>query len=85
MMVFSKGQKHLTDCEWTYWQHLSHGLHQVWRLYKIGTMGLIHSLIPGVWPGAAPLGIYHIYKDMRKLKHVKPLYAKDDELDQTRE
>lgn len=83
--MIKKWKQHLQDSSWTYWQHLKHGIHQTCRLYTIGTKGLIHSLFPGIWPGSAPLGIYHLYKDMRKLKHVQPLYQKDDLLDKEKE
>lgn len=83
--MFKKWRQHLDDSGWTYWEHFKHGMHQTYRLYVVATQGLIHSFIPGVWPGKAPLGIYHLYKDMRKLKHVQPLYKKDDLLDAERE
>lgn len=83
--MINRWKQHLEDSGWTYWQHLTHGIYQVCRLYTLGTKGLIHSVLPGVWPGAAPLGIYHLYKDMRKLKHVQPLYQKDDLLNNEKE
>jgi hypothetical protein len=76
--------EHLRDANWTYWQHLSHALVQVRKLIVITFKGLVHGFIPWVWPGAAPVGIYQLYKEMRNLRHVQPRYEADDLADAAR-
>ena len=76
--MIGKWKKHLRDCEWSYWEHLAHGLHQCARLSVLTFKGIIHSFVPGIWPAEAPVGIYRMYKDMRKLKHVQRIYQLED-------
>lgn len=77
--MFKRWRQHLIDCTWTYWEHFTHGMHQCGRLASITIKGFIHSIIPGLYPSEAPLGIYRLYKDMRKLKHVQRVYKREDE------
>lgn len=71
----NKWKHHLEETGWTYRQHLMHGLHQCKHLATLTFVGLIHSFIPGIWPNKAPLGIYKLYRSMKNLKHIKPIYG----------
>ena len=75
---------HLRDANWTYWEHLFHALIQVRKLIVITFKGLVHGFIPWLWPGAAPVGLYQLYKDMRNLRHIQPRYEADDLADAER-
>jgi ABC-type thiamine transport system substrate-binding protein len=70
--------EHLRDANWTYWQHLSHSLVQCRKLAAITFKGFVHGFIPWVWPGYAPIEIYRMYKEMKKLRHVRRRYDEED-------
>jgi hypothetical protein len=80
--LFQNLKKHLTehlrDANWTYWQHFSHAMIQCSKLVVITFKGFVHGFLPWVWPGAAPVGIYQMYKEMKKLRHVQRRYDADD-------
>lgn len=74
----NRHQQHLKDTGWTYWQHLHHSLVVGAALIKIAALGLIHGLIPGFWANKAPIGIYRVFKDMRRLRHTQKLFDAED-------
>ena len=74
-----KAKEHLDETGWTYWQHLHHSIVTGNRLISVALKGYVHGLIPGIWPGKGPIGIYRIYKDMKKLRHVQRLYKAEDD------
>ena len=70
--------EHLEEANWTYWQHLSHALVQCNKLAKMTFKGLVHGFIPWVWPSYAPVEIYRMYKEMKKLRHIRRRYDEED-------
>jgi hypothetical protein len=69
---------HLKDANWTYWEHLSHALIQSRRLTVMMFKGLVHGFIPWLWTGYAPVEIYRMYKEMKKLRHVRRQFDDED-------
>lgn len=78
-MIIYRWKQHLRDSGWSYFQHMSHGLHQVGKLAVITFKGLVHSFVPGIWASAAPIGIYNMYKDLKRHKHVQKAYERHDQ------
>lgn len=75
----NRHQQHLKDTGWTYWQHLHHSITVGLTLIKIALFGFVHGVIPGFWANKAPVGIYRVFKDMRRLRHTQKLFDADDQ------
>lgn len=78
----NKHQQHLKDTGWTYWQHLHHSIVVGGQLIKIALLGFVHGLFPGFWTNKAPVGIYRVFKDMRRLRHTQKLFDAEDQRQQ---
>lgn len=71
-------RQHLVESEMSYWQHLMHSVRQSNRLMAIAFKSYVHGVLPWFWASDGPLGVYRIYKEIRRMHHVQRLF-KDDE------
>jgi hypothetical protein len=69
---------HLIESQMSYRQHLVHSIKQSTRLVVIAVKSLIHGVFPGIYVNSGPLGVYQIYKEIKKFEHVKKILGKDD-------
>ena len=72
-------KKHLEETNWSYWQHLRHSVEIGNKLIHTAFMGYIHGLFPWFWANKGPIAIYKIYKNMRRLPHVRRLIENEDQ------
>jgi Family of unknown function (DUF6356) len=70
-------EKHLQESGMSYWQHLRHSITQSNRLIGIALKSYVHGVLPWLWASAGPLGIYKIYKEIRRMHHVQRLFDDD--------
>jgi len=73
-----ESREHLRETGWSYAKHLHHSVRQSNRLIKIALQSYLHGLIPCIYKANGPLGIYRIYKEIRKIKHVLKIFDQDD-------
>ena len=78
----NKHRQHLEETGWTYWQHLHHSIVVCSRLMKIVVLGLLHGLFPAFWANKGPVGIYRLFKDMRRLRHTQKYFEAEDQRQQ---
>lgn len=71
-------QKHLQESGMSYGQHLRHSITQSNKLIIIALKSYVHGVLPWFWASAGPLGIYRIYKEIRRMHHVQRLFSNDD-------
>lgn len=71
-------KEHLTETGWSYRQHLSHSVKQSNRLIKLAVQSYLHGLIPCIYKSNGPLGVYRIYKEIKKIQHVRKLFDRYD-------
>jgi hypothetical protein len=69
---------HLIESQMSYCKHLFHSIKQSTRLIVIAIKSLIHGVFPGIYINSGPVGVYRIYKEVRKMKHVQKALEKDD-------
>lgn len=69
---------HLIESQMSYRQHLVHSVKQSARLVIIAVKSLIHGVFPGMYTNSGPLGVYRIYKEIKKFEHVRKVFNKDD-------
>ena len=66
-------KEHLKESEKNYWDHLRHAF----RLSNRMIVGAIKSYILGIFPfefkADGPLTIFKIYREIRKIRHIKEL------------
>ena len=62
----------------SYLDHLQHSIRQSNRLIVIAIKSYIHGLLPWVYSSAGPLGVYKIYKEIKRMHHVQKLFKKHD-------
>lgn len=70
-------KQHLIESNMSYWQHLAHSLKQSGRLIVIAVQSVIHGIFPWFFASAGPLGIYRIYKEIKKFHHIQRLFKND--------
>lgn len=73
-----QSKQHLEETGWGYWYHLYHSLYQSGRLVIIALKSVIHGIFPWVYASAGPLGIYKIYKEIKKHQHVQKMFHRSD-------
>lgn len=78
MDPLTKARNHLKETDWTYWQHFRHSVKQSNRLIVIAVKSYIHGLLPWLYPSSGPVGIYQIYREIRKLHHVQKMFQRHD-------
>jgi len=74
----TKLKQHLEESDMSYGQHLTHSLKQSGRLIVIAVKSVIHGILPWFFASAGPLGVYKVYKEIRKLHHVQRIFQKHD-------
>lgn len=72
-------KEHLEESNMSYREHLAHSIKQSNRLIVIAIKSYIHGLFPWMYPSAGPLGVYRIYKEVKRMHHIQRMYRKDDE------
>ena len=66
-------KEHLKESEKTYWDHLRHAFRQSNRMIVGAIKSYIHGVFPNVYKAAGPLTIFKIYREIRKIRHIKEL------------
>lgn len=79
MQLFKKTKEHLKETKWSYWQHLMHSIKQSNRLISLAVKSYLHGIMPWLFPNAGPIGIYRIYKEIKRMHHVQKMFAREDE------
>jgi hypothetical protein len=72
-------KNHLGEVEMGYWQHLVHSIKQSNRLIVIAIKSYIHGFLPWFFAGAGPVGIYKIYKEIKRMHHVLRIFKEHDQ------
>lgn len=70
----NRWHQHLEESQMTYWRHLVHSVAQSARLFLIALKSLVHGILPNVYVNSGPLGVYKIYKEIKRLEHVRKLF-----------
>ena len=70
-------QQHLKESGMTYWEHLGHSIKQSNRLIVIAVKSYVHGVLPWFFAADGPLGVYRIYREIRRLHHVQRLFRND--------
>jgi hypothetical protein len=70
---------HLQESRMSYAQHLSHSIMQSNRLVAIAVKSYIHGLLPWFFAASGPLGIYSIYREIKKMHHVQKMFSNHDD------
>lgn len=81
MNFLRQSRQHLEDTGWNYWQHLAHSIKQSSRLIVIAVKSVIHGVLPWLYPSAGPVGVYNIYREIKKMHHVQKIFRKVEEKD----
>lgn len=78
MKFLKRAKDHLVESEWSYAKHLSHSIKQSNRLLMIALKSYVHGFLPWMFVSNGPLGIYKIYKEIKKIHHVQKLFRTHD-------
>lgn len=73
----SKVKQHLEESEMSYWTHLGHSVRQSNRLIVIALKSYVHGVLPWFYASDGPLGVFRIYKEIRRMHHVQRLFRDD--------
>lgn len=73
-----KTTQHLIESEMTYIAHLKHSVTQSNRLIVIALKSYLHGVFPFAFASAGPLGIYRIYKEIKRHHHIQRIFKNDD-------
>lgn len=76
----SQLRNHLRESGMDYRSHLQHSIKQSNRLISIALKSYIHGLLPWVYANDGPLGVYKIYREIRKMHHVQKMFKDFDNL-----
>lgn len=68
--MFKKSKQHLDETQWTYWQHLTHSIHQSNKLIAIAIKSYIHGFFPCWYTADGPITIIKMYHSIMKIHHV---------------
>jgi hypothetical protein len=72
-----RAQQHLEESEMSYWTHLGHSVKQSNRLIVIALKSYVHGVLPWFYASDGPLGVYRIYREIRRMHHVQRLFRDD--------
>ncbi len=64
---------HLEESEKSYWDHLTHAFKQSNRMIVGAIKSYIHGIFPNVYKADGPLTIFKIYRDIRKIRHIRKM------------
>ena len=70
----NKVKEHLKQSTMSYCKHLIHSIKQSTRLTSLAIKSLIHGFLPWLFVNSGPIGIFRIYKEIRRLHHVQKLF-----------
>jgi hypothetical protein len=70
-------RKHLEESDMSYWAHLRHSVKQSNRLIVIALKSYVHGVLPWFFASDGPLGVYRIYREIRRMHHVQRLFKND--------
>lgn len=73
-----KIKEHLIESRMSYYEHLAHSIKQSNRLITIAVKSYIHGVFPWMFPSAGPLGVYRIYKEVKRMHHIQKMYDHED-------
>lgn len=73
----NQATKHLEESGMSYWPHLLHSVRQSNKLIVIAVKSYIHGVLPWFFVADGPLGVYRIYKEIRRMHHVQKLFKHD--------
>ena len=71
-------REHFKESGMGYWAHLGHSIKQSNRLIVIAIKSYIHGILPWFFASDGPLGVYHIYKEIKRMHHVQRMFKDDD-------
>ena len=71
-------KEHLEESGMSYWQHLAHSTRQSNKLIVIAVKSFIHGLLPWFFAASGPLGVYRIYKEIKRMHHIQRIFKNDD-------
>ena len=71
-------REHLKESGMGYGEHLAHSIKQSNRLIVIAIKSYIHGFLPWFFASDGPLGIYRIYKEIKRMHHVQRMFKNDD-------
>lgn len=74
MNFLKEVKQHLIETEWSYFQHLQHSFKQSNRLILLAIKSYIHGVFPCFFKADAPIGLYKIYKEIKKIHHIQKLF-----------
>lgn len=78
MKYIKFSRRHLEETGWTYHQHFMHSVKQSMILVQIAIKSIIHGIFPWLYASSGPLGVYRLYKEIRRYHHVQKIFAVDD-------
>lgn len=78
MDFFTRTKQHLKASNMSYIEHLDHSIVQSNRLILIAVKSYIHGVLPWFFASSGPLGIYKIYKEIKKIHHVQKIFGDFD-------
>jgi hypothetical protein len=71
-------REHLQDSQMGYWTHLAHSFKQSNRLVLIAVKSYIHGIFPWFFANRGPVGVYKIYREIRKIRHIRKMFENHD-------
>jgi hypothetical protein len=74
----NKVTEHLAQSQMSYWKHLCHSFKQSGRLMSIAVKSIIHGVFPWFFVNSGPIGVYRIYKEIRRLHHVQRIFQNEN-------
>jgi hypothetical protein len=74
----NQAQQHLKESEMSYWAHLGHSIKQSNRLIVIALKSYVHGVLPWFFASDGPLGVYQIYREIRRMHHVQKLFKDEN-------
>jgi hypothetical protein len=66
-------KEHLQNSNMNYWTHLAHSIKQSNRLISIAVKSYIHGVLPWFFANRGPVGVFKIYKEIRRMRHIKKI------------
>jgi len=79
--MMKKISDHLDESEMTYREHLMHSVKQSNRLITIAVKSYIHGVFPWMFANAGPLGVYKIYKEVKRMHHIQRIFKQENKIE----
>lgn len=74
--LISQSKSHLSETEWSYWQHLCHSFTQSNKLVATAIKSYIHGMFPCWYKADGPKTIIKMYHQINKIRHIFKLKIK---------